>query len=559
MPQHIPETQHAVQLTGPDELMLNRNKAVTAPGVHQILCRVLASGLCFSDLKLLKQFSKHVRKTPVIAGLEPDVLKGIPGYVPDELATVPGHEAVVEVSAVGDCVEGFERGDRYLVQADWRWIKTKSANAAFGYNFEGALQEYVLLDTRTITSPDGESMLLPVRQNDLSAAAIALVEPWACVEQAYAVKERKTIKTGGRMLIVVEVGIDLQVLKRFLHRFGKPQAITIISEKTELSIAEVYVIRVGNISELPDEAFDDVIYFGSSADTLESLFPKLAGRGLLNIILCGGRIGRAVKCHIGRVHYGGLRVIGTTGVDPSESLSCIPSSGEIRPGNAIDVIGAGGPMGVMHVIRNICQGVKDVSIFAGDIDDERLNTLSKIAKPLADRNKIAYHTYNAANESPAEKFDYVILMAPVPALVAQSVQNCARGGIINIFAGIPAGVSGKIDLDSYIEKQLYFIGTSGSTVEDMKRVLHKVESGLLDTNLSVAAIGGLEGAIEGIRAVENRLISGKILIYPSCHGLALVALDRLEGDLAPVAKCLSNGAWNKKAEETLLSIYADRT
>ena len=48
-------------------------------------------------------------------------------------------------------------------------------------------------------------------------------------------------------------------------------------------------------------------------------------------------------------------------------------------------------------------------------------------------------------------------MLPVPNLVAALVHGGSHHGIINIFAGIPAAVTGEINLDSYIEKQLYFI------------------------------------------------------------------------------------------------------
>jgi hypothetical protein len=41
-------------------------------------------------------------------------------------------------------VRSVKPGDRRLVQTDYRWLKTAHSNAAFGYNFEGALQEYVL-------------------------------------------------------------------------------------------------------------------------------------------------------------------------------------------------------------------------------------------------------------------------------------------------------------------------------------------------------------------------------------------------------------------------------
>ena len=91
-----------------------------------------------------------------------------------------------------------------------------------------------------------------------------------------------------------------------------------------------------------------------------------------------------------------------------------------------------------------------------------------MAEPLAKKNNVAYRPYNPGKNASTVAFDYVALMAPVPALAAQSVKTAANGAIINIFAGIPAQVTGEIDLDTYIEKKLYFIGTSGSVLEDMK-------------------------------------------------------------------------------------------
>src|SRR5205807_2524158 len=76
----IPSTQHAVQLIGPGQLRLNPAKAVSEPRPHEMLIRIEACGLCFSDLKLLKQFHAHARKSPVIAGLAPDVLANIQSY-----------------------------------------------------------------------------------------------------------------------------------------------------------------------------------------------------------------------------------------------------------------------------------------------------------------------------------------------------------------------------------------------------------------------------------------------------------------------------------------------
>jgi threonine dehydrogenase-like Zn-dependent dehydrogenase len=549
----LPETQYAVQLVGPDELILNKSKEVLRPGPHQILCRVEVVGLCFSDLKLLKQFSSHVRKSKIVAGIDLEILKEVPTYVPCEAPTVPGHETVVTVEAVGPGVKDFKPGERFLVQTDYRWLRTASSNGAFGYNFEGALQEYVLMDERVITSPEGESMLIPVT-DELSASAIALVEPWACVEDAYASDERTKLKTDGQMLIVADVKVDKNTFENLFSHYGRPSQITWLS-KSPLPEVDVPVKEVKNVSELADTGYDDVIYFGSDAKTVVALFAKVATGGLFNIVLCGGKFGRDVVTAVGRIHYGRIRIIGTTGSDPAESMEIIPQTDEIREGDKINVIGAGGPMGMMHVVRNICQGVKDVSVFAGDLDDNRLKTLTRIAAPLAEKNEVEYKTYNPTKDEICETFDYTILMAPVPKLVAASVQSASQRGLINIFAGIPATVSGEIDLDTYIQKQLYFIGTSGSTLDDMKRMLEKAESGSLDTNVSVAAISGLEGATEGIRAVEGRSIAGKIVVYPACRDLGLVTLEELSDKMPEIAACLNKGLWTKDAEDKLLEMY----
>jgi len=523
----VPTKQRAVQLIGPDTLRLNSDKPVVPPGPHQILCKVEAVGLCFSDLKLLKQFSQHVRKSEVVSGIEREALSEIPSYVPGEAPTVPGHETVVRVWSVGDGVTGCRPGERRLVQTDYRWLKTAAANAAFGYNFEGALQEFVLMDERVITSPEGDSMLLPASE-ELSASAIALVEPWACVEDAYASVERQTVKPGGRMVTVSDGAVN---------------------EKADMQMA-----AAADLGSIADGAYDDVIYYGSRAEVIEGLFRKLAPHGLLNIVLCGQRISRPVATPVGQVHYGGIRIVGTTGCSPTEAMKTIPQSGEVRPDDTINVIGAAGPMGVMHVVRDICSGIPNLSVFAGDLDEERLAVLSRIAQPLAERNHVAFSTYNPRVGMPVGSPSYAIVMVPAPGLAAEAVSQSAEGGIINIFAGIPADVRVDIDLNAYIEKQLYFIGTSGSTLDDMKAMLAKAESGALDTNLSVAAVSGLEGALDGMRAIEERRISGKIIVYPSCRGLGLVRLDEMDERLPGVAKLLDRGMWTGAAERALLAV-----
>ena len=446
-------------------------------------------------------------------------------------------------------VKRFKVGERYLVQTDYRWLPTKNSNSAFGYNFEGALQEFVLVDERVITAPDGESMFIPAPE-DLSASAIALCEPWACVENAYVEKQRRAFKRDGKTLVVAD---DESVWSSAFTRppeGGTPNTGKIIYAKpSEIISGAGFQPASGQDSH--STKFDDVIYFGSDAAVVEKLFANVSTSGLFVIVQGGKKFGRPVVTAVGRVHYGGIRIIGTTGNNVADALAAIPATAEIRPNDKINIVGAAGPMGTMHVIRDLCQGVAGVTVFAGDLSDERLAALRKLAEPLAQKHKLTLKAYNPSKDRLAEKFNYIVLMAPVPALVAQAVREAAPKAIINIFAGIPAGKNAEIDLDAYIEKQAYFIGTSGSTLDDMKIILKKVASRQLDTNLSVAAIAGLDGAVDGIRAVERNTMPGKIVVYPFAKGLKLTALTETGAEHPGVANSLNNGYWNKDAEEAL--------
>jgi D-arabinose 1-dehydrogenase-like Zn-dependent alcohol dehydrogenase len=98
----IPTCQRAVQLVGPDLLQFNPAKPVPEPGPHQILARVEVTGLCFSDLKLLKQFDGHVRKSAVVTHLDAATCwRRCPATCRVDRPTVPGHETVVRVVRVG--------------------------------------------------------------------------------------------------------------------------------------------------------------------------------------------------------------------------------------------------------------------------------------------------------------------------------------------------------------------------------------------------------------------------------------------------------------------------
>ena len=287
---------------------------------------------------------------------------------------------------------------------------------------------------------------------------------------------------------------------------------------------------------------------------MEILNDKLAAGGIINLVMRGRKFGAPVNIGVGRMHYGGVRWIGTESGDEGEGYRWIPANGELRDGDKLEVIGAGGPMGQMHVIRAVASGRRNLSVTATDMDDVRLESLRSKAEPLARTHGAKLRMVNTAKSPLAESFSYVALMAPVPALVAQAVKDAAMGGIVNIFAGIAATIKHEIDLDAVIAKQVFLFGTSGSNVRDMKIVLEKVQRGQFDTNCSLDAVSGMAGAKDGLDAVENRTLAGKIVVYPQLHELPLTPISELGKRFPSVAGKLKNGRWTKEAEEELLRV-----
>jgi L-sorbose 1-phosphate reductase len=553
----IPATQYAVQLTGPGTLVLNRTKTIPRPAGYQMLAKVEATGLCFSDLKLLKQFDTHPRKTEVISGLPAEALQDNPSYVPGSKPTVPGHETVVKIVAVGEKVKEHRIGERCLVQTDYRNARTKGgSNGAFGYNFEGGLQEYVIIDERISRDPQtGERFLIPVKA-ERSSAAICLAEPWACVEDSYLNEERTTIKAGGHLLIAGNPGNAWPKISKAFSPKAAPARITFLGSADLLpgkSGFNVPVTCVAAASDVPDASVDDIIYFGADRAVTEALGPKLGTNGIINLVTGPNRFGAPATIGIGRIHYGMTRWIGTRTDDPADSYKMIPRTGEIRSGDSCLVVGAGGPMGQMHVIRFLCAGIKGIRVTATDFDEPRLQSLARLANPLAAKNGIPLCIANPQKQPAPGPFTYIAIMVPVPQLVVKALADCAPDSIMNIFAGIPAPTMAAVDLDAMIDKKCFMFGTSGSTLTDMKAVLSKVEAGTLDTNVSVDAVSGIAGAIDGIAAVENRTLAGKIIVYPQLHDLGLTPIAQLAGKFPSVAAKLKNGVWTAEAEKELIA------
>ena len=152
---------------------------VRAPGAGQLLVRVDAVGLCFSDVKLIRQGGEHPKLYGRDLAKEPTRL---------------GHEATVTVVAVGkDLAPRFHPGERLAIQPD---IYSNGRSTAYGYTIPGGLIGYHVLGPEVLAADDG-AYVTDITDR-LGYAETALTEPWACVEAAYTQRRRLTPAAGGR-------------------------------------------------------------------------------------------------------------------------------------------------------------------------------------------------------------------------------------------------------------------------------------------------------------------------------------------------------------------------
>ena len=170
----------------------------------ELLVRIDAIGLCFSDVKLIRAGEAHPRVISKDLRHDP---------------VIPGHEAVMTVVRVGSKLTGkFQVGQRYIIQAD---IYVNGKGFAYGYAIDGGMSQYSVLDQRVLNGDEG-CYLLPISDSMPSAVA-ALLEPWTCVQASYMIENRRAPLPGGRTRrhpehLVLELRIQI-----FAHSRGQGQ------------------------------------------------------------------------------------------------------------------------------------------------------------------------------------------------------------------------------------------------------------------------------------------------------------------------------------------------
>ena len=530
-------------------------RKVPAFSDDELLMRIDAVSLCYTDVKEVDAGQSHPRLT---------------GRNLKENPIIPGHEISFTVVGVGKNLESdYKIGDRYTLQPDV-WVDGKSMPFCFG--MDGGYRQYAKVG-KEILQGDAGNYLIPV-PDTMTYAAVAITEPWACVEAAYRMSYRTRLTDKGKLWVIgcknARAGFKIDEL---LNHGNLPDEITcsevpedLLSAINEAAAKNNIKVTSRPVEEMIklDVKFNDILVLDCDSETVTAAAAKLEKKGIIAIYKAAPDE-QPIKVDLGRLHYDSIYFVGSCDLNLADAFTKTKPRVDLKPDGITWILGAGGPMGRMHLQRAIESKKGPRLILATELTQGRIEAMKQFFEPLAEQNSKELIIINPQTEK--EKYadvmkriseeggvDDIEIMVTVPQVVSEAVHHSAEKGVVNLFAGLKRGVNA--DIDSWLiygPKQLRLVGHSGSALDDQKAVVERVVAKELNPVLSVAAIGGLNQISEGIDAMKNWKYPGKIVIYPHVLDYPITGLEEFKEKDPEIFKLLGTGnSWTKSAENLFL-------
>jgi threonine dehydrogenase-like Zn-dependent dehydrogenase len=443
---------------------------VPQPAPNEILVRIDAVGICFSDLKILRLGEAHPK-------IDRDLRKH---------PAVMGHEICCTVVQVGEALRGrFHVGERYIVQAD---VYVNGRVQAVGYALDGGYSQYTVFGEPVLNGDAGCYLLRC--PDHLSDAEAALVEPWACVVASYRIQPRPTPLPNGRWLVILPhapmVRYRCGGLETFRphppcpplpqagerertgalpcaptplsHPVGEGSGVRADASPLSHPVGEGLGVRAtqGVALLLTDsrgnpltEAFEQAAHalgmalhrIETTADALydseriRALRDAYAPDGFTDILIFGEPTPEVLEaaqdalcyggalsftCHhktppapvdVGRLHYDRLLLMGTSSWDITDAYRHTRDTA-LRRGDRLLLFGAGGAMGQMQLFYALTRPEPPAQVVVVDRHPERLEPLREMGIPLAQQAGIDLQFYCNADAEPDAQQAHLRALCP---------------------------------------------------------------------------------------------------------------------------------------------------
>ena len=220
--------------------------------------------------------------------------------------------------------------------------------------------------------------------------------------------------------------------------------------------------------------------------------------------------------------------------DPTEPRTAING---LRPDGVVVVIGAG-PMGGMHV--DLALAARPRVVIASARREARLEWLRSTFGERADSLGVRLETVNAVEGDLAAVVDRVtdgrgaddVIVTVADQSVIESAQHLlARYGVLDLFAGLPAG-SEFIAIDERFVhyQEINITGSSGGGPWDIIETLRLMAAGDIDAGAHIGHVGDLEHAPELLMMARERRVEGKAIVYPHRRTDSIANVRRWDAD-----------------------------
>jgi len=307
---------------GPGRLAVE-TRAEPSPGPGEILLRMEAAGICYSDIRVY-QGEKHAR----------------PGVI-------PGHEMVGRIEALGQGVHGLAAGQRVAVcpiiacgrcYYCLRGLRNRCPERrTLGYDEDGGLADYALLPASIVSL----GHVFPVPENLPSETAV-LMEPLACVLNSL---ESCRLQPGGSLVVL---GAGPMGLLHVLLARALGTATVVVSEphpprrERARHFGATFLVDPQR-QDLPTAAMEATGGLGGDAVVVttgapELLAPALAAvrrQGVVNLF-AGFPPESRVDFDPNSVHYGEISLTGSQNATPEQYrrslrlLALMPQAAELN-------------------------------------------------------------------------------------------------------------------------------------------------------------------------------------------------------------------------------------
>ncbi len=362
----IPDTMNALVLSGRGfENLAVQEVPVPSPSSKQLLARIDAAGVCTSLLKLIEQGPDH----PLVNGW--DITRW---------PLILGDEGALTIVKVGSELQHqYHVGERYGIQPAVDVTPCNNCNryanngssmrkCAVGYTLPGCLAQYMLVQEEVLKG----GCLIPLPDRNMPAFAVAMAEPISCVisaqeRQVHLYKPDIWSPRQARIGVLHE-GVTLILGAGAMGRMHAELALR--NKPAILIVSDVLQERLNIVKKQLEEKVAQAgtkLVTATAAEIHETVRALTQGRGVDDMILAVGvqsvqqdalsllgpggvanlfgglpRGKHMLQLDALRVHYDEIRVVGSSGGQPSDLLAALRAiaAHDIDAGNYVAGIGS---------------------------------------------------------------------------------------------------------------------------------------------------------------------------------------------------------------------------